>query len=79
LTPSKTPSPGPFPPRDLATALRFLIADLPGWIIRARPGRKAPFKTVRPHLRYQTRSATDPGTRLVTRTIVLHPVAPKRT
>ena len=40
--------------------LRRLLADIRRWIIRHRPDRKAPIKTVRPHLRYTTRSATDP-------------------
>ncbi|HYS42124.1 MAG TPA: hypothetical protein VEO01_41420, partial [Pseudonocardiaceae bacterium] len=75
-TPSKTPSRGLFPPRDLATALAFFLADIPNWIIHHRPSRTAPVKTVRPSLRYTTRSSTDPGTRLVTRTIELHLLQP---
>jgi hypothetical protein len=75
-TQSKTPSAGLFPPHDLATALKFFLTDIPGWIIRHRPHRTAPVKTVRPSLRYTTRSATDPGTRLITRTIELHPLKP---
>ena len=73
---SKTPSPGLFPPHNLATALRFYLTDIPGWIIRHRPHRTAPVKTVRPSLRYTTRSTTDPGTHLITRTIELHPLKP---
>jgi hypothetical protein len=65
-----------FSPHNLATALRFFLADIPGWIIRHRPHRTAPVKTVRPSLRYTTRSTTDPGTRLITRTIELHPLKP---
>ena len=52
------------------------VADIPGWIIRHRPDRTAPVTTVRPSLRYTTRSDTDPGTRLVTRTIHLHLLEP---
>ena len=76
---SKTPSPGFFPPPDLACALAFFLSDIPNWIIRHRPGRTAPIKTVRPSLRYTTRSPTDPGTRLITRTIELHPLNPQTT
>ena len=43
-------------------------------LIRDRPDRTAPRKTKRPSLRYPTRSAKDPGTRQVIRTIVLHPL-----
>ena len=42
-------------------ALRFFLTDIPGWIIRHRPHRTAPVKTVRPSLRYTTRSTADPG------------------
>jgi hypothetical protein len=66
-----------FPPERLAQALKFFIADLPGWAIRDRPDRTAPIKTKRPSLRYQTRSSNDPGTRLVTRTITLHLLKPR--
>jgi len=41
-------------------------------LIRERPARTAPIVTTRPSLRYKTRSRTDPGTTVVTRTIVLH-------
>ena len=57
-------------------ALRFLIADLPDMLIRDRPTRTAPRTTKRPHLSYRTRSSTDPGTRRVTRIIVLHQLTP---
>ena len=60
--PSKAPSGRHFPPILLARALQFLIADLPDMLIRNRPPRTAPRKTKRPHLSYQTRSSTDPGT-----------------
>jgi hypothetical protein len=66
-----------FPPDGLVRALRFLITDLPGWVIRDRPDRTAPIKTKRPSLRYQTRSSNDPGTRLVTRTITPHLLKPQ--
>ena len=56
--------------------MAFFLADIPRWIIRHRPTRTAPVKTVRPSLRYTTRSSTDPGTRLVTRTIELHLLSP---
>ncbi|MGH3904350.1 MAG: hypothetical protein ACRDTE_23810, partial [Pseudonocardiaceae bacterium] len=62
--------------RELATALTFFLTDIPRWVIRHRPDRTAPVKTVRPSLRYTTRSDTDPGTRLVTRTIQLHLLEP---
>ena len=75
-TQSKTPSAGLFPPHDLATALKFFLTDIPGWIIRHRPHRTAPVTTARPSLRYTTRSTTDPGTHLITRTIELHPLKP---
>lgn len=55
-----------FPPELLTKPLCFLIADLPDMLIRER----------RPHLSYRTRSSTDPGTRRVTRTIVLHQLTP---
>jgi hypothetical protein len=42
------------------------------------PSRTAPVKTVRPSLRHTTRSNTDPGTRLATRTIELHLLQPAR-
>lgn len=48
-------------------------------LIRDRPARTAPIKTKRPSLRYRTRSSDDPGTRLVTRTIVLHLLQPQTT
>ncbi|MEU1441267.1 hypothetical protein [Streptomyces mirabilis] len=44
-------------------------------LIRDRPTRTAPRTTKRPSLSYRTRSSTDPGTRRVTRTIVLHTLA----
>lgn len=68
-----------FSPDSLAKALRFLIADLPDRVIRDRPHRTAPIKTKRPSLRYRTRSADDPGTRLITRTITLHLLEPEIT
>ncbi|WAX76638.1 hypothetical protein [Streptomyces sp. KMM 9044] len=66
-----------FPPEHLAQALKFFIADLPRWVIGDRPDRTAPIKTKRPNLRYQTRSSEDPGTRLVTHTLTLHPLEPR--
>jgi hypothetical protein len=66
-----------FPPVRLAKALKFFIADHPGWVIRDCPDRTAPIKTKRPSPRYQTRSSNYPGTRLVTRTITLHPLKPR--
>jgi hypothetical protein len=45
-------------------------------LIRDRPTRTAPRTTKRPHLNYQTRSSTDPRTRRVTRTTVLHQLTP---
>jgi len=56
----------------MAKALAFFIADLPTMLIRERPERTAPIVTTRPSLRYKTRSRTDPGTTVVTRTIMLH-------
>jgi hypothetical protein len=41
-------------------------------LICDRPARTAPHTTKRPNLSYRTRGSTDPGTRRVTRTIVLH-------
>jgi hypothetical protein len=55
------------------------MADLPGMLIRDRPARTAPRTTKRPHLSYRTRSSTAPGTRRVTRTIVLHQLTPDTT
>ncbi|WP_328884809.1 hypothetical protein [Streptomyces sp. NBC_00316] len=48
-------------------------------LIRDRPTRAAPRTTKRPHLSYKTRSSPEPGTRRVTRTIVLPQLAPAAT
>jgi hypothetical protein len=74
--PSRPRLGGLFPPRDLAKALKFFITDLPTMLIRERPTRTAPIVTKRPSLRYKTRSRTDPGTTVVTRTIELHLLTP---
>ncbi|WP_131785763.1 hypothetical protein [Protofrankia symbiont of Coriaria ruscifolia] len=76
-TPSDTPSRRPFPPERLAQAFLFLVVDLPGMLIRDRPDRTAPRTTKRPSPRYPTRKTTDPGTRRVTSTIVLHSLEPE--
>lgn len=67
-----------FPPRDLATALAFSIADIPGWVIRHRPDRTAPRRS-RPSV---PACVTPPGVTPIlervwfTRTIRLHLLEP---